>query len=79
MYFYISTVISPRTWRNISVIIPRIVTSLFVVAVNYNTVDGDISIDDVELKEGACLAEGNPFAKDDTSSFLFFLNGATLH
>ena len=70
MYFYIYTVISPRTWRNISVIIPQIVTSLFVVAVNYNTVDGDISIDDVELKEGACLTEGNPLTKRIYHHFL---------
>ena len=63
--FTFCTVISPRTWRNINVIIPQIVTSLFVVAVNYNTIDGDISIDDVVLKEGACLAEGNPFAKEN--------------
>ena len=83
LIFTFCTVISPRTWRNISVIIPQIVTSLFVVAVTYNTIDGDISIDDVVLKEGACLAEGNSLPKRIYNHFLFygifFLNGATLH
>ena len=57
------TAISSGNWQTINVLVPPNATSLYFVATNYHPTDGQITIDNVDLRIGSCRGGDTFFLK----------------